>query len=273
MTVDEDRSPSVRWERRGAVALVALTRPESLNALSRALVDEVIAVLDELEADLDVRSVVLSGDGRAFSAGGDLADVAAAIANGEAWTRLDYLRRQQALVTRLRESRLPVIAAVSGPAYGAGWSTVLACDLVVAAEDARFCQVFVKRDLVPDLGSAWLLPRAVGALLAKELMLLGDEISAQRAFELGLVNRLAPTREDAEREALALADRVAEVVPATMAMAKSLINGSQHVSLADSLRLEEHAQSIALGTDETLGALRAFLEKRSKTTLETTQTS
>jgi 2-(1,2-epoxy-1,2-dihydrophenyl)acetyl-CoA isomerase len=263
---EAEGSALVRWERRDAIALVTLSRPERLNALGSEMIDGVGRTFDELEADPTIRSVVLAGDGRAFSSGGDLADAAERVADGEAWSRLGYLRSQQRIITRLRESRLPVVAAIDGVAFGAGWSVVLACDLVVATEDSRFCQVFVKRDLVPDLGSAWMLPRAVGSLVAKELMLLADEIPATRAFELGLVNRLAADARDAERQALALAERLAAVTPATMAMTKSLINGSQHLSLADSLRLEEHAQSIALGTDETLGALRSFLDRRSSPT-------
>lgn len=263
MTAERNGSPLVRWERRDAVALVTLARPDRLNALSNPLVLQVVAAFDEIEADPGIRSAVLTGEGRAFCSGGDLADVAERIADGEAWSRLEYLRSQQLIVTKLRESPLPVVVAVHGATYGAGWSVVLACDMVVAARDAKFCQVFVKRDLVPDLGSAWLLPRATGALLAKELMLLGDDISAERAHELGLVNRLADSAAQAVDAALELAGRMAEVAPATMAMAKSLINQSAEVSLRDTLRLEEHAQSIALGTDQTLDALRAFLEKRS----------
>jgi 2-(1,2-epoxy-1,2-dihydrophenyl)acetyl-CoA isomerase len=266
MTVEINDSSLARWERRDSVALMTLGRPERLNALSNPLTLDLVAILDEVEEDSEVRAVVLAGEGRAFCAGGDLEDVAARVADGAAWSRLGYLRSQQQLIVRLRESRLPVVAAVSGAAYGAGWSIVLACDLVVASEDARFCQVFVKRDLVPDLGSAWLLPRAVGALRAKELMLLAEEISAERAHDLGLVNRLVRTPEQAVNEALALAARLAEVATATMAMAKSLINGSEHGSLSDSLRLEEHAQSMALGTEETLEALRVFLEKRARAT-------
>ena len=174
------------------------------------------------------------------------------------------MRRLQGLIVRLRDSHLPVVAAVSGAAYGAGFSTVLACDLVVAARDARFCQIFVRRNLVPDLASAWLLPRTVGMQRAKELMLLGDEFSAEQGRDLGWVNRVVETPEEAEAEALALAVRLAEVLPATMAMAKELINRSQALTIEDSLRLEQHAQAMALGTPETLGAMRDFLAKRAR---------
>jgi 2-(1,2-epoxy-1,2-dihydrophenyl)acetyl-CoA isomerase len=219
-------------------------------------------MLREAEADPEVAAAVIDGAGRAFSSGGDLADVGARVVGGEPMPRLQVMRELHALITTLRDLRLPTVAVVSGPAYGAGWSTVLACDLVVATRDARFCQVFVRRNLVPDLGSAWFLPRAVGAHLAKELMLLGDEIPAERAHELGLVNRLVETREEAEQGAFALATRLAEVIPGTSAMAKELINRSQGLTLEDSLRLEQHAQAIALGTPQTLAAMDAFLNKR-----------
>jgi 2-(1,2-epoxy-1,2-dihydrophenyl)acetyl-CoA isomerase len=253
---------SVTTEIDGAVAHLTLDVAATLNALSVPLVEDFLAALDAVEADGEIRALVLSGAGRAFSSGGDLADVGARVQDGAALARLDTMRRLHQLILRLRDSRLPVVAAVSGPAYGAGWSTVLACDLVVAARDARFCQVFVRRNLVPDLGSAWFLPRAVGVMKAKELLLLGEECSAETAFELGLVNRLVETREDAEREAHALAAQMAKTVPATMTMAKDLINRGQGLTLADLLKLEEQSQSIALGTPESLRAMADFLEKR-----------
>jgi 2-(1,2-epoxy-1,2-dihydrophenyl)acetyl-CoA isomerase len=252
-------------ERQGDhVAVIAMDREDRLNALGVELVDDVVAALHEVEADAEVRALVLAGAGRAFSSGGDLADIGERVAGGEAEARLEVMGSLHHLITGLRDSRLPVVAAVTGPAYGAGFSTALACDLVVASADARFCQVFVRRNLVPDLGSAWLLPRAVGIHAAKELMLLGEEIDAVRAQELGIVNRLVDTPEQALAEALGLAERMATTVPATMAMAKDLINRGQATTLEDSLRIEAHAQSIALGTPETLAAMRAFLEKTAR---------
>jgi 2-(1,2-epoxy-1,2-dihydrophenyl)acetyl-CoA isomerase len=254
----------IREDRRGATALIALDRPDRLNALSEDLITELVRALDTSEADPAVRCVVLAGDGRGFSGGGDLADVSGKIADGDVWSRLRYMRAMQIAIRRLRTSRLPVVAQVDGPVYGAGWSLVLACDLVVATAGARFCQAFIKRDLVPDLGSAWLLPRTVGALVARELMLLGDEIPAQRAMELGLVNRVESTREEAERAAFALAERLAGVAPATMAMAKALIDSSATGPLESSLRLEEHAQAVALGAPETEAAMRSFLDRHDR---------
>lgn len=246
------------------VAVITMDRDERLNALGVELVTDVVAALHEVEADSEVRAAVLEGAGRAFSSGGDLADVAERVAGGEAEARLDVMGSLHHLITALRDSRLPIVAAVTGPAYGAGFSTALACDLIVASADARFCQIFVRRNLVPDLGSAWLLPRAVGIHAAKELMLLGEEIDAERARQLGIVNRLVDTPEQALQEAISLAERMAGTVPATMAMAKDLINRGQASTLEDSLRIEAHAQAIALGTEETLAAMRAFLEKSAK---------
>lgn len=253
-----------RWERRDAVALITLDREERLNALGVDLVEAATAVLGEAEQDPEVRAAVLVGAGRAFSSGGDLADVGERVQSGEPAPRIEVMRRLHQLILRLRDSRLPVVAAVHGPAYGAGFSTALACDLIVASRDARFCQVFVRRNLVPDLGSPWLLPRAVGMHQAKELMLLGNELSAEDAHRLGIVNRLVETPDDAVSTALALAEQMAATIPATMAMTKAMINRSQAITLEDSLRMEELAQAMALGTPETLEAMRAFLAKAAR---------
>jgi 2-(1,2-epoxy-1,2-dihydrophenyl)acetyl-CoA isomerase len=246
------------------VAIIRMDREARLNALGVELVDDVVAAVNEVEADGEIRAAVLAGAGRAFSSGGDLADVGERVTGGEPEARVAVMGSLHHLITGLRNSRLPIVAAVSGPAYGAGFSTALACDLIVAAADARFCQVFVRRNLVPDLGSAWLLPRTVGTHAAKELMLLGEEIDAARAQELGIVNRLVETADDALAEALSLAERLAKPIPAVVTMAKDLINRGEGTTLEDSLRIEALAQAIALGTDETLGAMRAFLAKEAK---------
>ena len=250
--------------REGGVAIIRMDREARLNALGVELVDDVVAALHEVETDTEVRAAVLAGAGRAFSSGGDLADVGERVAGGEPEARIAVMGALHNLILGLRNSRLPIVAAVSGPAYGAGFSTALACDLIVAAADARFCQVFVRRNLVPDLGSAWLLPRTVGTHAAKELMLLGEEIDAPRAKELGIVNRLVESADDALAEAIGLAERLAAPIPAVMTMAKDLINRGEATTLEDSLRTEALAQAIALGTDETLGAMRAFLEKAAR---------
>ncbi|HEV7527549.1 MAG TPA: enoyl-CoA hydratase/isomerase family protein [Solirubrobacteraceae bacterium] len=247
-----------------AVAIVTMDREDRLNALSVELVEDVLAELHAVEQMEKVRSVVLTGAGRAFCSGGDLGDIGSRVAGGEPQTRLAVMRSLHRLIVALRDSRLPVVAAIHGPTYGAGVSVALACDLLVASRDASFCEVFVRRNLVPDLGSAWLLPRAIGTQAAKELMFLGDAISAEQAERLGLVNRVVETPADALAEALSMAESMTATLPATMAMTKGLVNRSQGLTLEDALRLEEHAQAIALGTEQTLAAMRAFLEQGDK---------
>jgi 2-(1,2-epoxy-1,2-dihydrophenyl)acetyl-CoA isomerase len=257
-----------RLEREGPVAIVTMTRDRNLNALGVDLVGDVVSALGEAEADTSIRAAVLAGEGRAFSSGGDLADVGARVADGEVEPRVEVMRALHQLILRLRDSRLPVVAAVHGSVYGAGFSTALACDLVVASRETRFCQIFVRRNLVPDLGSPWLLPRAVGMQRAKELMLLGEPITAEEAERIGAVNRVVDGPEQARAEAIALAARIAESSAAATELTKSIVNRSEGLSLEDSLRLEGLAQALALGTPDTLQAMRDFLEKKAQPATE-----
>jgi 2-(1,2-epoxy-1,2-dihydrophenyl)acetyl-CoA isomerase len=258
-----ERADMVAVEIREQVAVLEMRRPERLNALSLELVERMIERLGELERNPEVKSLVLTGAGRAFSAGGDLEDVADRAGQGTD-AILALVEGQQELIVRLRESRLPVVAVVTGPAFGAGWSLVLACDLVVASEGASFCQVFVRRNLVPDLGSAWLLPRTVGRLAAMEMMLLGEEIDASRALALGLVNRLQPDRESASAEGMSLAKAIARASSTTNSLLKSLVHGSEQLGFDDSLRLERQSQCLLLEGEECRTQIRAFLDKRQK---------
>jgi 2-(1,2-epoxy-1,2-dihydrophenyl)acetyl-CoA isomerase len=254
----------VEVERRGSLGILRLARPGQLNALSVALVEELCAGLAGLEADAGVTAAVLCGAGRSFSAGGDLADIAERAGGEEVVDRLRLMQALQRGITALRSSRLPVVAAVQGHVYGAGWSLALACDGVVAASDAKFCQVFVKRDLVPDLGSAWLLTRAVGSLQARELMLTGDVVEADRALALGLVNRVVDSADDALEGAIELAGSMAQSSPATVGMAKALIAAAEELSLDNAMKLEQHSQSLALGSPASKAAIAAFREKSAK---------
>ncbi|HVW46334.1 MAG TPA: enoyl-CoA hydratase/isomerase family protein [Solirubrobacterales bacterium] len=263
MAAGEDTRP-VAVERRGSLAVLRLARPAQRNALSVDLIEALCAALAELESDPGVTAAVLAGAGRSFSAGGDLGDIAARVGGGEEiLARVDLMRGLQRGITALRGSRLPVVAAVHRHVYGAGWSLALACDAIVAAADTVFCQVFVKRDLVPDLGSAWLLTRAVGSLRARELMLTGAEVDAARALELGLVNRVADSAEGALEAAVELAAAMAQSSPATVGMTKSLIAAAEETTLEQALTLETHAQSLALGSPASRAAIAAFRESRS----------
>lgn len=236
----------VEVRKEGAIAILTLNRPKTVNAIGPRQVSGIVAALHESEADGDVGAVVLTGAGPGFCAGGDRVSTRDLLLSGDPTIIQHALTTLHELILALRKSPLPIVAAVHGSAFGAGFSIALACDLIVATRDARFCQVFVKLDVAPDMGSAWLLGRTVGSHRAKELMMLGDEISGEEAHRLGIVNRLADTSEEALATALDLAHRLAAVAPWTRAMSKTLINRSESLTLEDSLVLESHVQTIAI---------------------------
>ena len=171
---------AIATEQRGAVRILAIDRAERRNAIDTATAAELERAVRDAGDDPDTHALVLTGIGEHFSAGGDVADILEKVASGDDRDLLALLRTFHRLVVEIWESRLPVVAAVSGVAYGGGFNLALACDLVVLSADARLCQVFVRRGVVPDVGGAWLLPRLVGMQRAKELMLLAPEIDARR---------------------------------------------------------------------------------------------
>jgi 2-(1,2-epoxy-1,2-dihydrophenyl)acetyl-CoA isomerase len=246
-------------ERDGPVTTLTLNRPERLNAFTEQTKRELLAVLLELGNDLEVRAVVLTGAGRGFCAGADVRDSLAAKV-GRPVMR-DHMRSSHEVANALYALEKPVIAAVNGPAVGAGMSLALACDVILASETASFCQVFVKRGLVPDLGSLYHLPRLVGLWRAKVMMFSGDSIDAAEAERLGLVYRVLPPTEllPVARE---LAGRMASVAPIALGLTKALVNRSLETSLRDMLELESLAQAMARGSRDHQEAVQAFLEKR-----------
>ncbi|KOV66423.1 enoyl-CoA hydratase/isomerase family protein [Streptomyces sp. MMG1121] len=249
-------------ERSEQVARLTLNRPEALNALTPALRDRLIDVLAEASADPEVRAVVLTGTGRGFCAGADLrggpgggdrvaGDVARVLRVGA-----------QRLICAVLDCEKPVIAAVNGTAAGLGAHLALACDLVLAAESARFIEVFVRRGLVPDAGGAHLLPRLLGPHRAKELMFFGDALPAPDALRLGLVNRVVPDEELA-KTAREWAARLATGPTRALALTKHLVNTSLDADRATAFAAEAWAQEINMTTEDAQEGLRAFLERRS----------
>ncbi len=199
----------LRVEIDGPVATLTLDRPAALNALTRAVKEGLLAALDAIAADRTIRAVILTGAGRAFCAGQDLAERDAP----DAPPLDEELReRYNPIIRRLRAMDQPVIAAVNGVAAGAGASIAFACDLRLAAPDARFVLAFGRIGLVPDSGATWFLPRLVGSAHAAELALLGDAIGADDALRIGLVSRVVPAA-DLMSEARAMADRIAASAP------------------------------------------------------------
>jgi 2-(1,2-epoxy-1,2-dihydrophenyl)acetyl-CoA isomerase len=249
-------------ERDGGVVWATLNRPEKKNALTLAMAADLVEVLAEVESRPEDRVVLLTGAGGAFSSGADLTDPEAvvAIAAGPA-AALASVRRIHALPLALHRLSKPVVAAVAGVAAGAGCNLALACDLVVAASDARFCEIFVRRGLTLDFGGSWLLPRLVGLHRAKELAFLGEMVDAVRAEAIGLVNRVVAT-EDLERESRELAGRLAAGPPVALAAMKQALHQGLSLSLAESIEGEVLAQTVCVSTADTAEAMRAFIERR-----------
>jgi 2-(1,2-epoxy-1,2-dihydrophenyl)acetyl-CoA isomerase len=233
-----------------------------MNAWNRELGEELRTVLERTGADEDVRAVVITGAGRAFSAGADLKDTGFnTTPDGHPDVRQALTERYHPIITGIREMPKPVIAAVNGPAAGIGCSLALACDLVIAAESAYFLLAFVNIGLVPDGGSSLLIPARVGFARAAEMALLGERVPAAKALEWGLVNRV--TADDALRaEADALADRLAAGPTRSYAGSKRQLNAWLYSRMHEQLELEASIQQEMAGSGDFAEGVAAFIEKR-----------
>ncbi|MFI8220299.1 enoyl-CoA hydratase/isomerase family protein [Streptomyces sp. NPDC085932] len=246
----------------GHVLSLTLNRPETLNALTPGQRDHLVRLLSEASADPAVRAVVLTGTGRGFCAGADLRGTGAAPGERIAGDVARTLRTgAQRLIAAVLDCEKPVLAAVNGTAAGLGAHLAFACDLVLAAESARFIEVFVRRGLVPDAGGAYLLPRLVGPRRAKELMFFGDALTAAEAERAGLVNRVVPDG-DLAGTARAWADRLATGPTRALALTKQLVNASLDTDRATAFAAEAAAQEINMTTRDAQEGLRGFLERR-----------
>jgi 2-(1,2-epoxy-1,2-dihydrophenyl)acetyl-CoA isomerase len=242
------------------VAWITLNRPEGLNAWIRQLGQDMRAALDHAAEDREVRAIVFTGAGRAFSSGADLKS--GERGEGSGVDVLSPLREvYNPLLLRVRTVPKPVIAAVNGPAVGIGCSLALACDLIVAAQSAYFLLAFVNIGLGLDGGASLSLPARVGHARALEMALLGERIPADRALEWGLVNRVVP---DAELEGtvMALAAQLAAGPPGSYAAIKRTINHRLYDGFADVLELEAVAQQERADSKDFLEGAAGFLQKR-----------
>lgn len=240
----------------GPVALVHLDRPQRLNAVVPALVDGMLEGLQRASSQ-GVGAVVLAGRGRAFCAGHDLKEPSPT--EDETAARL-RLQRIQDVTRAIRVLPVPVVAAVHGYALGAGAEFALGCDLVIAAQDARFGFPEVGVGLSVTGGISALLPQTVGLVRAKELLFLGEHLSAQDAHRLGLINRVVPTGSH-ENAALDLALRLAEQPPAALALAKSLLDNGINSTESAAFEREVDAAIETMGTGEAQASARAFQER------------
>jgi len=248
-------------ERDGGVVSVTMNRPERKNAANGTMWRELLAVLDDAAADRGVRVLVLTGAGGSFCSGADLSDPSD-VAGRPGDPYLVQMRALSDVALRLHRFPKPTVAKVGGVAAGAGMSMALGCDLVVAAESARFSQIFAKRGLSIDFGASWLLPRLIGLHRAKELAFFADILSSAEAEAFGLVNRVVPD-EDLDAFVDGWARRLAEGPTLALSMTKTMLNNSMAVSMDQALEDEARSQSTNFGTRDTREALSAFVEKRS----------
>ena len=260
--------PLVRIGHSGSVRTLALNRPQSLNSFTAAMHGELRAALDAAADDREVRCVVLTGTGRGFCAGQDLADPAVAPARGGAATTVDVgdaiERFYKPLALRIRSMPVPVVAAVNGVAAGAGANFALLCDIVVAARSASFIQAFSKIGLIPDCGGTWLLPRLMGRANALALAMLGDKLMAEDAVRLGLIWKCV---DDATfpAEVDALAARLATMPTRALAATRKALDDSQQLDLAAALSLEADVQRVLGAAPDFVEGVAAFMAKRPAT--------
>ncbi len=237
--------------------LITLNRPERLNALTVEMAEALIAALDAAQADSDCRAILLTGAGRAFCAGQDLAAIV-----GAGWAEIGrLLDRYNPLIRKLRELPIPVVCAVNGVAAGAGANLALACDIVLAARGATFVQAFARIGLIPDCGGTWFLPRLVGMARARALAMLAEPLPAETAAEWGMIWQAV----DDDRlmdEAHALAARLAAGPGGALGLIKQALDAAETNDLKRQLKLERNLQAEAAANPDHAEGVAAFLAKR-----------
>lgn len=253
---------TVIYEIDGSVATIQMNRPEALNALSLRLSKDLKAAIEKAIGD-KARVVVLTGSGRAFCSGGDLREMKAmGEREGNIEAFLDSpLKALHDVIVLIRETPIPFVAAVNGVCAGAGTNFALACDLVVAADDASFNEAFVRIGLSPDCGGTFFLPRAVGEKIAAELFMTGGTVGAKRAAEIGMINRVVPAA-DLLTEAGKLAAQLAAGPTGSYGRIKRMLNASFSNNLRGQLDLEAECQLESGRAADFKEGVTAFFEKR-----------
>src|ERR671934_2840260 len=255
---------TVNLRRDGAAATIELNRPEALNAWNGQLGHDLLAAVREVADDDDVRAVVITGAGRAFSSGADLKDLSGReqrTPEGHVDVRGVLTARYHPIITGIRTMPKPVLAAVNGPAVGIGLSLALAADLVVAAESAYLMLAFVNIGLVPDGGSSLFVPARVGFARASEMAMLGDRVPAAQALEWGLINRVVPDADFAD-EVAKLRDRLANGPTRSYAGSKRQLNHWLYTRMEDQLAFEADIQQEMAASGDFAEGVAAFIEKR-----------
>ncbi|MFM8740981.1 MAG: enoyl-CoA hydratase/isomerase family protein [Cytophagales bacterium] len=248
----------ITCETSNGVATITLNRPEVYNALNDAITYELQDVLKAVAKDDAVRVVVLTGAGKAFCSGQDLKDSAS---QGKR-SFLDSLhKRYNPIITAMRNLPKPIVCRLNGVAAGAGCSLALACDVIVASEEASLIEVFINIGLVPDSGSSYFLPRLVGMVKAFEMCTLGNKIAASEALKMGLVNKVTPASE-LDAAVKGYTDFYSKAPTKAIGLIKKMLNKSATTNLDEMLEYEAYCQEIAGATSDHKEGVQAFLEKR-----------
>ncbi len=241
------------------LALITMNRPEALNAISVEWVNDFHPILDQLEASGQVRAAILTGAGRAFCSGGDLNHP---IFNTNSFEeRRPNVEYGYLITKRIRRMAIPFIAAVNGPAVGAGMTMALACDLRIASQSAYFRLDFVKVGALPDMGCCYFLPHLVGTSKAMQLAMLADQINADEALNIGLVSKVVPDKQIL-KEADNMAQRLASLPPLALRYIKRAIYELPNQAMEDALCTEAEYINYLMGTNDCREAIKAFFEKR-----------
>lgn len=258
-------SDVVLYEQDGHIVTLTLNKHETRNAISEdVMVDAIVAACDRINKDQTVRVAIITGAGTAFSSGGnvkDMRDKTGMFGGTGVEIREGYRKGIQRIPLAMHRLEVPVIAAVNGPAIGAGCDLAMMCDMRVASDKAMFAESFVKVGLIPGDGGAWFLPRVVGLSRANEMAFTGEPIDAQTALQWGIVSRVVPATElmSAANE---LARRIAVNPPTALRMTKKLIKEGEHTQLETLLEISASLQALAHQTDDHVEAVNAIIEKR-----------
>ncbi len=249
---------TILFEVSGNLAKITLNRPEKYNSFNQEMAFEFHKKLDECAADDNIRAIYISGNGKAFCAGQDLAEAIDPEGPG-----LEFIvtKHYNPIISRLRKIEKPIIAAINGVAAGAGANIALACDIVVASTSASFIQAFSKIGLIPDSAGTFFLPRLIGMQKASALMMLGDKVSAEEAERIGMIYKVF-SDEDFEASALKIANKLAAMPTKGLGLTKRLLNQSYHHTLDQQLEQEGIIQTEAGQTYDYEEGVKAFLEKR-----------
>lgn len=251
---------AIEVRKEAGICTLTLNRPEKMNAINAQMAEELIAALAEIAGQPDIGVLILTGAGRAFCSGGDIAEP---LPLGDSVAEISRSLRRIYMGTtlRLHSMEIPTIAMVSGIASGWGFDLALACDLRIGSEKARFMVAFTRAGITPATGGVWLMPRVMGLPKAMEYTYTADNMEAEEALRLGVLNRLVPA-EKLEAETMALARRIAQGPPIALKLAKMQLHRGLHTDLAAALETGAACQAICLTSEDYQEAVAAFKAKR-----------